>query len=178
MPGLVKLDRWAILFVGGKDTDGEPKSCFNCPHLFSEQEACEYMGPGVVIREARKNGRSYTPVCGYQIGGEPTKTDDPKYLGGKDPEELGLEWALGKGTNCDGHAGGAPCGHFQSTEGDDGICELMKEGDNEVDADDCCAAHLGPSITWQEAQKILGGAAEFQKPKPSRLAEAFRKARG
>jgi len=167
----MKLDRWAILFVGGKDTHGEPKSCFNCPHLFSKQEACEYMGPKIIIREVRKSGQLYTPVCGYQIGGRPTKTDDPKYLGGKDPEELGLEWAKGKGTNCYGHAGGAPCEHFESTKGEDGLCEVMKEDDNEVDSADCCAAHLGPSISWQEAQKLLGGSTNY---KPSRMAEALR----
>lgn len=168
-----KLERWAILFVGGKDTDGAPKSCFNCPHLFKKQEACEYMGPRPILRTVTKGGDVYTPVCGYQIGGKPTVTDDPKYLGGKDPEELGLEWAKGKGTNCDGHAGGAPCKHFKSTKGEDGICQVMVENDNEVDSDDCCAAHLGPSIPWEEAQRLLG--VRYEK-KSERLAEAFRKA--
>jgi hypothetical protein len=155
MSQLVKLDRWAILFVGGKDTNGEPKSCFNCPHFFEKQEACEYMGPSITIRRITKGGQVYTPVCGYQIGGLPTSTDDPHYLGGKEPDELGLEWAKGTGTNCYGYDGGAPCQHFKHIEGDDGTCELMKESDNKVDADDCCAAHLGESMKWQEAQRIL-----------------------
>jgi hypothetical protein len=154
---LVKLDRWAILFVGGKDTPtkGAPKSCFNCPHLFSQQKTCEYIGPKVTIERVKKDGKQYTPVCGYQLGGEPTVTDEPKYLGGKGPDELGLEWAEGTGTNCFGHAGGAPCEHFIHTKGEDGLCEVMKDEDNKVDSDDCCAAHLGPSITWQEAQGLL-----------------------
>jgi hypothetical protein len=156
----VKLERWAVLFVGGKDTNGEPKSCFNCPHLFSKQKACEYIGPKVRIERVTKDGEEFTPVCGYQIGGKPTVTDAPKYLGGKDPDELGLEWAKGKGTNCFGHAGGAPCRHFIPTEGEDGVCEAMKDEDNKVDSDDCCAAHLGPSITWQEAQSLLANKKE------------------
>jgi hypothetical protein len=153
--GPVRLERWAILFVGGKDTGGEPKSCFNCPHLFAKQKTCEYMGEGIVLERVKKDGETYTPVCGYQIGGTPAQTDSPKYLGKKDPEELGLEWAKGKGTNCFGHAGGAPCRHFVPTQGEDGLCEVMLENDNEVDSDDCCAAHLGPSIPWQEAQRLL-----------------------
>ena len=151
------LDRWAILFVGGKDTNREPKSCFNCPHLFEKQRTCEYIGTSVKIETLKKDGQIYTPVCGYQIGGKPTITDNPKYLGGKDPEELGLEWAKGKGTNCYGWAGGAPCEHFDHTEGEDGTCDLMKKSDNKVDSDDCCAAHLGESIPWKEAQSILKG---------------------
>lgn len=151
----VKLERWALLFVGGKDTNREPKSCFNCPHLFEKQKTCEYIGPSIILRQVYKNDELYTPVCGYQIGGKPKRTDSPVYLGGKDPDELGLEWAKGKGTNCWGYGGGAPCRHFVPTLGEDGICEAMRDDDNKVDSDDCCAAHLGPSIPWQEAQKLL-----------------------
>jgi broad specificity phosphatase PhoE len=152
-----KLERWALMFVGGKDTEphGAPKSCFVCPHLLKDQETCEYLSKDLIIRRVKKDGELYTPVCGYQIGGKPTVTDDPKYLG-KDPDKLGLEWAKGTGTNCYGHAGGAPCDHFVHTEGEDGTCDAMKEDDNKVDSDDCCAAHRGPSISWQEAQDLLG----------------------
>jgi hypothetical protein len=148
------LERWAILFVGGKDTGGKPKSCFVCPHLLEKQKTCEYMSAGIRIERVFKDGKKYTPVCGYQIGGTPTKTDSPKYLG-KDPEELGLEWAEGEGTNCYGHAGGAPCKHFAPIKGEDGTCRVMKKSDNKVDSDDCCAAHKGPSIATEEAQRLL-----------------------
>lgn len=151
---LIKIERWGLLFVGGKDTNKEPKSCFNCPHLLSKQEACEYMTPDVVIRKLTVDGQLYTPVCGYQIGGTPKDTDAPTYLG-KDPDELGLEWAKGTGTNCYGHAGGAPCKHFVPTEGEDGTCNIMLESDNKVDSDDCCAAHKGPSMPWKKAQEAL-----------------------
>lgn len=151
---LVKLERWGILFVGGKDTNGQPKSCFNCPHLFEKQEACEYMNPSIVIRRVWVDGQVYTPVCGYQIGGLPTVTDKPVFMG-KGPDELGLEWAKGTGTNCDGYEGGAPCERFVPTEGHDGICAVMKEDDNKVDWDDCCAAHKGPMMPWEEAQQRL-----------------------
>lgn len=154
---LVKLERWALLFVGGKDTNGQPKSCFNCPHLLAKQEACEYMSPGVVIRRLTVGPDTYTPVCGYQIGGLPTVTDKPTYMG-KDPGELGLEWAKGTGTNCDGYEGGAPCKHFVPTQGHDGTCDAMTEDDNGVDWDDCCAAHNGPSMAWQAAQEAIGDA--------------------
>jgi len=109
----------------------------------------------VTIREVTENGELYTPVCGYQIGGKPKETDSPVYLGGKDPDELGLEWAKGKGTNCFGWAGGAPCRHFIPTKDEDGVCELMVESDNVVDSDDCCAAHLGPAMPWRDAQRLI-----------------------
>ena len=154
----IKLDRWAILFVYGKDTNGQPKSCFNCPHMFQQQQTCEYMGPDIILKTVTKDGKTYTPVCGYQIGGLPTVTDKPIYLGGKSPDELGLEWAEGTGANCDGFAGGAPCQLFEPTEGHDGNCKAMKDlgiEDTKVDWDDCCAAHLGPSIPWEEAQQLI-----------------------
>jgi len=156
MATLVKLERWAILFVGGKDTNNQPKSCFNCPHLQQKQETCAYMNPNVILRRVVVDGQTYTPVCGYQIGGLPTVTDKPTYMG-KDPEELGLEWAKGTGTNCFGFEGGAPCKHFVHTEGEDGICDVMKEDDNKVDSDDCCAAHLGESLPWKDAQVLITG---------------------
>lgn len=151
---LVKIERWGLLFVGGKDTNNQPKSCFNCPHLLVKQEACEYMNPNVILRKLTVDGQVYTPVCGYQIGGLPTVTDKPQFMG-KDPEELGLEWAKGTGTNCYGYAGGAPCERFIHTQGEDGICAIMSEDDNKVDSDDCCAAHKGPSMDWKEAQKRI-----------------------
>src|SRR5579859_1986156 len=164
MSELVKLERWAIMFVGGKDTNGQPKSCLNCPHLYQKQETCAYMNPNVILRhiivdESESGGSAeqlYTPVCGYQIGGLPTLTDKPTYMG-KDPDELGLEWAKGTGTNCDGFAGGAPCERFTSTEGHDGTCEAMEEDDNKVDWDDCCAAHKGEFMEWPEAQLMIAG---------------------
>ncbi len=155
---LVKLERWAILFVGGKDTNGQPKSCFNCPHFLKKQETCEYMNPGILLRKIVNEKGIYTPVCGYQIGGLPKVVDGPVYMG-KDPEELGLEWAKGTGTNCDGYAGGAPCEHFVPTLNHDGICNVMTENDNKVDWDDCCAAHDGPSMDWKEAQRAISKSA-------------------
>jgi hypothetical protein len=151
---LIKLERWAILFVGGKDTNGQPKSCLNCPHFLEKQEACEYISPEVIIRQLKVKGQLYTPVCGYQIGGLPTVTDKPAFMG-KDPEELGLEWAKGTGTNCDGYDGGAPCEHFVSTHDHDGTCDVMTEDDNKVDWDDCCAAHRGSSMPWRDAQERI-----------------------
>ncbi len=155
----VKLERWAILFVGGKDTNNQPKSCFNCPHLFKNKETCEFIGPDIILRRVKKDGQVYTPVCGYQIGGLPqTVEDDPKkvkYLGKKEPDFMALEWAKGPGTNCYGFAGGAECEHFIHTEGEDGICEVMTKDDNKVDSDDCCSAHKGEHISWQEAQKLI-----------------------
>jgi hypothetical protein len=154
MPDLVKLDRWAILFVGGKDTNGQPKSCFNCPHMLAKQETCAYMNPNVILRRIMVDGQVYTPVCGYQIGGLPTVTDNPVYMG-KDPDMLGIEWTKGVGTNCYGFEGGVPCEHFTHTEGVDGTCNVMIETDNKVDSDDCCSAHLGPFMPWQEAQERI-----------------------
>lgn len=156
---LVKIQRWGLLFVGGKDTNGQPKSCFNCPHMLKKQETCEYMSADVKLRSLTVDGKLYTPVCGYQIGGLPKETDKPMYMG-KDPEELGLEWAEGTGTNCDGYDKGAPCKHFVSTHDHDGTCDLMTNDDNKVDWDDCCAAHDGPAMKWQEAQKRLKSSGE------------------
>ena len=154
MPELIKLERWALLFVGGKDTNGQPKSCKNCPHMLVKQEACEYMGPHVILRPITIDGQVYTPVCGYQIGGLPTTTDNPTYMG-KDPDEMGLEWAKGTGTNCYGYADGAPCERFIHTEGNDGVCAIMADDDNKVDWDDCCAAHKGAFMDWRMAQVEL-----------------------
>lgn len=154
---LVKLERWALSFVGGKDTNGQPKSCFNCPHLLKTQETCEYMNPNIIMRQITVGDKLYTPVCIMQIGGLPTETDKPTYMG-KDPDMLGLEWAEGTGTNCDGYADGAPCKHFVSTHDHDGICDVMKEDDNAVDWDDCCAAHKGKFLDWKIAQTKIAEA--------------------
>jgi len=154
MANLVKIERWGLLFVGGKDTNGQPKSCFNCPHMMAKQETCAYIGPEVILKHLTVDGQLYTPVCGYQIGGLPTVTDKPTYMG-KDPDELGLEWAKGTGTNCGGYANGAPCERFVPTEGNDGTCAIMTDDDNKVDWDDCCAAHKGSSMDWKEAQQRI-----------------------
>lgn len=157
------VERWALSFVGGKDTGNQPKSCFNCPFLFINQKRCQIHGQDIIIDVVRKKGQMYTPVCVYQTGGTPLAVEDDAVvynatiLGAKKAELTGLEWAKGSGTNCGGYASGAPCEHFVDTDevGIDGICDLMKKTDNKVDWDDCCSGHEGDHISWQEAQSIL-----------------------
>ncbi len=178
------VQRWALAWVGGKETGNQPKSCFNCPFFYVNQKRCQLHGPDIVIDSVMKGAQQYTPVCIYQTGGTPQAVADDRViynatiLGSEKAELSALEWAKGPGTNCGGFAGGAPCEHFKPTEGHDGKCELMVEGKlsefypmlakaqeekgnsspdtADVDWDDCCNGHEGEHISWQEAQKLLG----------------------
>jgi hypothetical protein len=157
-------ERWALGWVGGKDTKNQPKSCFNCPNFYINQKRCQIIGPDIVIDSVLKNGERYTPVCIYQNGGLPRVVSDDEAVynstlqGPDKADQAGLEWAKGPGTNCGGYDGGAPCKHFVSTDGKgvDGYCNVMDKSDNDVDWDDCCDAHNGESIEWREAQRLLG----------------------
>jgi hypothetical protein len=170
------VQRWALAFVGGKDTGDQPKSCFNCPFLYINQKRCQIHGPDIVIDRVVKNGESYTPVCCYQRGGTPLAVGDDQVvynvttLGDKAADQTGLEWARSStGTNCGGFKQGAPCKHFVVTDGKgvDGDCALMSKEQDEVsnamsehkgrsvDWDDCCDGHEGENISWREAQKLL-----------------------
>jgi broad specificity phosphatase PhoE len=162
---LVQLSRWSIEFVGGKGTDGKPKSCFNCHMMYSKQKTCSILGPDIIIDRLNKGEKLYTPVCGEHDPGKPTETDNPTYpsteLGAEKADEVGLEWAEGDGTNCGGYEKGAPCKYFIASEKDknkelkDGVCLVLKKSDNKVDSDDCCAAHDGPSMEWRNAVELL-----------------------
>lgn len=162
---LAGVKRWALAFVGGKETGNEPKSCFNCPFLYVNQKRCQIHGPDIVIDRVTKDNQQYTPVCVYQTGGTPRIVEDDHViynvtiLGEKKAEITGLEWAKGPGTNCGGFADGTPCEHFISTDGKgvDGICDLMTKDDRVVDWDDCCDGHEGAHISWREAQSLLHG---------------------
>jgi hypothetical protein len=172
----IGVQRWALAFVGGKDTGNQPKSCFNCPFLYINQKRCQIHGPDIVIDRVIKDDQQYTPVCVYQRGGTPLAVgnDEVVYnvntLGDKAADQTGLEWAKSPtGTNCGGFKQGAPCEHFYVTDGkgEDGICLLMSEQQDEtsdamsehkgrsVDWDDCCDGHEGENISWREAQKLL-----------------------
>jgi hypothetical protein len=157
------VKRWALAFVGGKDTGNQPKSCFVCPFLYINQRRCQVHGPDIVIDRVLKDGEQYVPVCTYQKGGTPRAVEDYEVvynvnrLGADAAEDTGLEWAKGTGTNCGGYAGGADCEHFYITDGKgiDGLCKLMTVKDRDVDWDDCCDGHEGEHLTWQEAQQLL-----------------------
>ena len=170
------VQRWALAFVGGKDTGDQPKSCFNCPFLYIHQKRCQIHGPDIVIDRVTKGGQVYTPVCCYQRGGTPLAVGDNEVvynvntLGDKAADQTGLEWAKSStGTNCGGFKDGAPCEHFIVTDGKgiDGDCALMSEKQDatsdamsehkgrSVDWDDCCDGHEGENISWREAQKLL-----------------------
>jgi hypothetical protein len=180
---LVKIERWALGWVGGKDTKNQPKSCFNCPNFYILQKRCQLIGPDIIIDKVTKAGELYTPVCIYQNGGQPrTVTDDEaiynaSLLGPDKADQSGLEWAKGPGTNCHGCDGGTPCEHFTQTddEGIDGTCDVMEESDNKVDWDDCCDAHKGEAMDWRDAQEILKKSEK--KIKKERTAIAVSKAR-
>jgi len=170
------VQRWALAFVGGKDTGNQPKSCFVCPFLYINQKRCQIHGPDIVMDRVVKDGEVYTPVCCYQRGGTPLAVGDDQVvynattLGEKAADQTGLEWAKSPtGTNCGGFKQGAPCEHFAVTDGkgEDGVCTLMSEDQDEtsdamsehkgreVDHDDCCDGHEGEHIEWREAQKLI-----------------------
>lgn len=169
------VQRWALAFVGGKDTGNAPKSCFVCPFLYINQKRCQIHGPDIIIDRATKVGEQYTPVCCYQRGGTPLAVGDDEVvynvttLGEKAADQTGLEWAKSPtGTNCGGFKQGAECEHFVTdSKGVDGVCALMSQSQDEtsnamsehqgtsVDWDDCCSGHEGENISWREAQKIL-----------------------
>lgn len=170
------VQRWALAFVGGKDTGNQPKSCFVCPFMYVNQRTCQIHGPGIIIDRVVKQGQEYTPVCTYQRGGTPLAIADDEVvynvnvLGAMAADQTGLEWAKSPtGTNCGGFKQGAPCEHFSATDrkGEDGICLLMSEDQDEtsnrmsehrgaeVDWDDCCDGHEGENMPWREAQKLL-----------------------
>lgn len=171
------VQRWALAFVGGKDTGDQPKSCFNCPFLYINQKRCQIHGPDIVIDRVTKSGIVYTPVCIYQRGGTPLAVGNDRVIynvnttGEKAADQTGLEWAKSPtGTNCGGFNQGAPCKHFVVTDGKgvDGLCELMSKEQDEtsdamsehkgqsVDWDDCCDGHEGEYIDWRKAQELLG----------------------
>ena len=169
------VQRWALAFVGGKDTGNAPKSCFVCSFLYANQERCQIHGPDIVIRSVKYKGQLYTPVCCYQRGGTPLVVEDDAVvynattLGAKAADQTGLEWAKGIGTNCGGFKNAADCEHFDVTDakGVDGVCALMSEKQDktsnamsehkgrEVDWDDCCDGHEGEHIEWRVAQQAL-----------------------
>lgn len=170
------VQRWALGFVGGKDTGNAPKSCFVCPFLYANQKRCQIHGPDIVIDRVTKDGEVYTPVCLYQRGGTPLVVGDDEVVynvnvsGDKAADQTGLEWAKSPtGTNCGGFKEGAPCEHFvvQDDKGIDGACALMSKNQDEysdgmsehkgqsVDWDDCCDGHEGESMPWREAQKLI-----------------------
>lgn len=172
----IGVQRWALGFVGGKDTGNQPKSCFVCPFLYINQKRCQIHGPDIIIERVQKDGEWYTPVCLYQRGGTPLAVGDDEIvynatvLGEKAADQTGLEWAkTSTGTNCGGYKDGADCKHFVVTDGkgEDGECALMSKDQDEysnamsehkgasVDWDDCCDGHEGESIPWREAQKLL-----------------------
>ena len=74
------VQRWALAFVGGKDTGNEPKSCFNCPFLYINQKRCQIHGPNIIIDRAVKKNQQYTPVCVYQTGGTPRAVEDDQVV--------------------------------------------------------------------------------------------------
>jgi hypothetical protein len=187
------VQRWALAFVGGGDTSNQPKSCFVCPFMYLNQKRCQIHGPKIVIDRLKKSGDVYTPVCVYQRGGTPLVVADDQVvynattLGAEAADQTGLEWSkTPTGTNCGGFREGAICEWFitEDEKGKDGICGLMSKDQDEtsnamsdhkgrdVDWDDCCDGHEGEHMEWREAQKILGGTTEKQKP--SRLAKAFK----
>jgi hypothetical protein len=172
------VQRWALAFVGGKDTGNAPKSCFVCPFLYINQKRCQIHGPDIIIDRVTKmvdgKAKIYTPICCYQRGGTPLAVGDDRVvynvnvLGEKAADQTGLEWAESPtGTNCGGFDQGADCKHFDVTEGNDGICTLMSKDQDaasdamsehkgrEVDWDDCCDGHEGKNISWREAQKLM-----------------------
>jgi hypothetical protein len=168
------VQRWALAFVGGKDTGDAPKSCFNCAFLYAHQKRCQIHGPDIIIDRVTKSDKVYTPVCCYQRGGTPLAVGDDRVvynattLGEKAADQTGLEWAESPtGTNCGGFDQGAPCEHFVRTEGNDGVCTLMAKNQDaasdamsehkgrSVDWDDCCDGHEGENISWREAQDLL-----------------------
>lgn len=168
------VQRWALGFVGGKDTGNQPKSCFVCPFLYINQHRCQIHGPDIVIDRVTKGEKVYTPVCLYQRGGTPLAVGDDEVvynaavLGAKAADQTGLEWAESPtGTNCGGFKQGADCKHFDVVKENDGVCTVMAEEqdeysqamsehkDREVDWDDCCDGHDGKHIEWREAQKLL-----------------------
>jgi broad specificity phosphatase PhoE len=165
---LVQLNKWSIGFVGGGSTNHEPKSCFNCHLMYGVQNRCAILGPDIVIDRLQADGKTYTPVCGMHDAGKPMMVPDAAVeyraaeLGVRKADEVGLEWSVGRGTNCGGANDGASCKYFiAATANDkpviDGICAVLKEGDNLVDGADCCSAHDGPSMDWRNAQEILKG---------------------
>lgn len=172
------VQRWALAFVGGKDTGNAPKSCFVCPFLYINQHRCQIHGPEIVIDRVTKQvdgeAKIYTPVCCYQRGGTPLAVGDDEVvynvnvIGDKAADQTGLEWAESPtGTNCGGFKQGADCEHFAVVAGNDGNCMLMCEEQDEysnamsehkhreVDWDDCCDGHEGAHIKWREAQKLF-----------------------
>jgi hypothetical protein len=177
------VQRWALAFVGGKDTGDAPKSCFNCTFMYANQKRCQIQGPDIIIDRVKKGDEVYTPVCTYQRGGTPLAVGDDRVvynattLGEKAADQTGLEWAKSPtGTNCGGFDQGAPCEYFITIDdkGVDGLCKLMSKDQDKtsdsmsehkgqsVDWDDCCDGHDGESMEWREAQKILQGPVHFE----------------
>lgn len=155
MDPLVKLEKWALLFVTAAELSDKPASCGLCTMMLAKQKRCIILGPDIIIESVTKDGKTYTPGCSQQDPGDPIWTDGPitylsKLLGSEKADMIGLEWSEGAGTNCGGVNGGAACTkHFDpETNG----CRPLQDT---VAPGDCCAAHNGPAMDWREAQLEL-----------------------
>lgn len=157
-PGPVALDGWAVLLVKGGDYDHKPFSCFNCHMLIEPAKRCAIHGPKIIIDSVEARGKTWNPVCGLWDGGKPMEKE--MYPASDDPDMTGLEWVLGKGTNCGGMHSGRGCSkHYleESSSGNgSGFCRVIQR---DVEGTDCCGANesLNPaeSMDWREAQGLL-----------------------
>lgn len=156
---LVALDKWAIGYVTEASLGGKPAACEYCSLLYINQGRCAIIGPDIVIGGVEQDGVVYRPVCSQQDPGTPMKVEDADVeyrstlLGPEKADEVGLEWARGKGTNCGGKNEGAMCqAHYLPISNLRGRCRPLQA---EVSPGDCCAAHNGASMDWRAAQELL-----------------------
>lgn len=158
LPPPVASKPWAILWVSGESTNHEPKACTNCHMLWKKQETCAIHGPEIMIRALKSEGKLFTPVCGLHDPGKPMVSDEPMYPNKNDPDDTGLEWVEGKGSNCGGINEGRKCtAHYtaQDEEGHGkGFCRQLQAT---VLGTDCCASNEGEGMAWKEAQRLLKG---------------------
>jgi len=156
---LVALEKWAIGFVTEEQLGGKPAACEYCTLLYVKQGRCSIIGPDIKIGGVEQDGVTYRPVCSQQDPGKPVECEDEdvvyrsSLLGAAKADEVGLEWARGKGTNCGGKRDGAMCeAHYLPISNVRGRCRPLQA---EVGPGDCCAAHNGPAMPWRDAQLLI-----------------------
>jgi len=183
--GVPVLTKGQLLFSPAEESDGKPRSCYNCDHQNETAKTCKLIGPSIRTEKftypaqptENEKAIEYWPACGYWYPGEPTigvaKYEETLVS----PEDAGLVWinapelgAPDGGACCGGQGNGDDCDNWL-VEGDEnkrnyseGFCRVLQETTN---TNDCCTAWGDDDeVAWQKAQDLLRDLGKAKEPNP------------
>jgi hypothetical protein len=180
--GVPVLTKGQLLFSPASESNGEPRSCYNCDHQNETSKTCKLLGPAIctekfVYPASGEKRIEYWPVCGYWYPGEPT-VGIAKYAETLvDPDDAGLVWinapeigAPAGGSSCGGAGNGDDCdnwlveGNENKRNYTEGFCRVLQVNTN---TNDCCTAWGDDDeIMWQKAQDLLRDLKQTKEPNP------------